>query len=229
MALRIASKVKTRRRLGAGRFLICPQVLQRIEPKILPQNTLSGLPQDIYCDIIRRLNVNDQICLALTSKSMAIAILNDIHLACNSDDQAVRFETWRFGWLPAYGQTLSSQRTLGLRDLELRMNTAKKINVKRLVRCKRKAQNDMMARLKVRQRTPFRVEVRTANKGRSRSPGFGSDSDWESEHSLNFALYDLGRLLRLTALGPLLRREGHGGLGRFYFERSVVRTLVVWH
>ena len=134
-------------------------MLDHVKPDSQPKTTLSGIPAEMFNMITPKLNVNDQICLALSCKSMACIIVNDSRLACNSQDEAVRFETWRFAWLSNADARLTWQLRTNLLDMAMRERLAKELKMDHIERCKRKVYNDMMARLKVRKQARARIEI----------------------------------------------------------------------
>ena len=130
--------------------------------------------------ITPKLNVNDQISLALASKPMAVAVVSDQRLACNTSNPHIRFESWRFKWLPLYAEKLTGSPEPLFSDWDMTVDSLRKLKQRRLKRCRRKARNDMMARLKVRQRIPARIEVGGTGEGSEESVD-SMDVDYMSE------------------------------------------------
>ena len=125
--------------------------------------------------------VNDQISFALTCKPIADAIICDTGLACNSIDPAIRFESWRYSWLPQYtvspvAAVLSAR---GTARIDRRRLDA------RVARCKRKLQKEIRDRLNVKQRHGLQL-VAVMPPGMEGTPTLGQEKD--SDRSVDIAM-----------------------------------------
>jgi hypothetical protein len=68
-------------------------------PIAKPLAQFEQLPYEILERILTKTRVNDQICVALTSKGLYAKITSNSYLACNSNIKDVRYETDCFSWM----------------------------------------------------------------------------------------------------------------------------------
>jgi hypothetical protein len=68
-------------------------------PNAKPLAQFEQLPYEIIERILTKTRVNDQICVALTSKALCAKVTSNPYLACNSAIKDIRYETSYFEWM----------------------------------------------------------------------------------------------------------------------------------
>ena len=117
---------------------------------------LELLPNEILNNIFVHCRVNDQICLALTTKHFYTSITSHIKLACNSRKDKIRYETWRFAWIKPH---LQYDLPLLLNEKLADTSNPARIRAKmHMRRCKRSLRADMVRRMGPSNSNKFRNE-----------------------------------------------------------------------
>lgn len=101
---------------------------------------LEALPNEILDVVLQFTRVNDQICLAMTSKNFFHRVNFNNHLACNSLNPDIRYEAWRFTWMVSPTSHCNSLCHCINLDDQGRIK-------EHLRRCKRSSKRDLRARL----------------------------------------------------------------------------------
>ena len=121
---------------------------------------ITKLPTEILDAILVKMRVNDQICLALTSKSLAQRIGSSRKLACNSRKITDRYEAWRFQWLSTDTDPAGSL-------------TRKQYDMTHARRCIKSSRSDLKARLDLRRASTTHSNVETVASGRNNNVWVG--------------------------------------------------------
>ena len=109
---------------------------------------LDTIPREICDQIISNLDrVNDQICLALTSKHFFTSITTNKNLSCNSPKDSVRYEAWRFNWMMGDSLPENLPRFFDNDDVKALSLDEQAVVRQHLRRCKKSSKADLWGRL----------------------------------------------------------------------------------
>ncbi len=104
------------------------------------------LPKELLDKILAYNRVNDQICLAHTSKHFLNSITTRKGLVCNSPNESVRNEGWRFTWIGDPWPP-NFPRSFDKKDVKKLLPNDRFLVKRYLTRCKRLSSKNLRLRL----------------------------------------------------------------------------------